>query len=67
MPQPPPTFRALLKPPAVAEALGISRTTLRRLSAGDGGLRPIRISDRRLAYRPEDLEAYLAARRAKTR
>lgn len=52
----------MLTPRAAAAALGLSETTLRRLRAAGTGPRMLRLSDRRLGYRREDLEAWLAQR-----
>jgi predicted DNA-binding transcriptional regulator AlpA len=43
-----------------AEFIGLSPRTLYRL--GDAGPRRIRISERRIAFRPEDIAAWIAAR-----
>ena len=55
-------FRPLLKSRDAAKALSVSPSTLRRL-VEMGRLKPIRLSERRIAYRPEDLDALCDAGR----
>jgi predicted DNA-binding transcriptional regulator AlpA len=50
----------LLSEAEAAKILNISARTLRRL--GEDGPPRIRISERRIAFRPEDLTAWIAAR-----
>lgn len=51
----------LLTEAEAAEALGLSARTLRKLRAG-GSIRYVALTARRVAYRPQDLEAYVAGR-----
>ena len=52
--------RRTLSRPEAATYLGVSETTLYRLSAA-GRLPFVRVGDRRLVYRLEDLDQYLRA------
>lgn len=53
-------IRPLLRPIDAARTLGVSLSTLRRLTAA-GSLPSVQISQRRLGYRPADLERLIAA------
>ena len=53
-----------LTPKAVCERTSLSRSTLDRLVAGGAFPRPIRITDRRLAYKAADVEAWLQQKAA---
>lgn len=52
----------VLPPRAAAERLGVSFSTLNRLRLAGRLPAPIRLSERRIAYRVADLDAFLAAR-----
>lgn len=52
----------VIPPRAAAERLGVSFSTLNRLRQSGRLPAPIRLSDRRIAYRVADLDAFLAAR-----
>lgn len=52
----------VLPPPAAADMLGISLSTLTRLRLAGRLPAPIRLSERRIAYRVADLESYLISR-----
>ena len=50
----------LLSPKAVCERTSLSRTSLARLVAQGRFPAPVRITQRRLAYRASDVDAWLA-------
>jgi predicted DNA-binding transcriptional regulator AlpA len=52
----------LLTEKELANWLGVSLPTLQRLRASGGGPRFVRLSQRRLAYRPSDVETWLGDR-----
>lgn len=54
--------RPVLPPRAAADMLGISLSTLTRLRLSGRLPPPIRLSERRIAYRVADLEAFLSER-----
>jgi predicted DNA-binding transcriptional regulator AlpA len=54
----------LLTEKELAPWLGVSLPTLQRMRSKGGGPRFIKLSLRRVAYRPSDVEAWLAARTA---
>lgn len=56
-------YQPLLKPRDAAKWLSVSRSTLRRLVATDRLPPPVRLSERRIAFRPEDQDALCAASR----
>lgn len=51
---------SLLSPKAVCEQTSLSRATLDRLVAGGEFPSPVRITQRRLAFRKDDVAAWLA-------
>lgn len=57
----PPSHRMLTERQA-ADYCGFSFSTMRRLKATGEGPRCIRLSERRIAYRVTDLEAWLGSR-----
>jgi excisionase family DNA binding protein len=54
---------ALLAPTDVAEVLGVSLATVKRLTA-TGELPHVRVSDRRPRYAADDVAGFIAARRS---
>lgn len=60
-------FRPLLNPRDAAKALSVSPSTLRRLVEMGRLPPPVRLSERRIAFRPEDLDALCDASRASKR
>lgn len=56
--------KRLLTEKELASWLGLSLPTLQRLRSNGGGPKFIKLSFRRVGYRPSDIEAWLAARTA---
>jgi prophage regulatory protein len=52
----------LLTPKAVCERTSLSRSSLDRLVATGDFPQPIRITERRLAYRADDVQAWIEAK-----
>ncbi|MER2197176.1 helix-turn-helix domain-containing protein [Methylobacterium brachiatum] len=63
----PQIFRPLLTPRDAAKALSVSPSTLRRLVESGRLPPPVRLSERRIAFRPEDLDALCEASRTASR
>lgn len=57
------SFRPLMTPKDAAKALSVSPSTLRRLVEAGRLSPPIQLSERRIAYRPEDLDKLCATLR----
>jgi predicted DNA-binding transcriptional regulator AlpA len=55
---------AILTEKELAPWLGVSLPTLQRMRSKGGGPRFVKLSLRRVAYRPSDVEVWLAARTA---
>lgn len=53
-------IRPLLPPKSAAAALSVSVSTLRRMTANGRIPKPVQISDRRIGYRQDDLDRFLA-------
>ncbi|MGE8128856.1 helix-turn-helix transcriptional regulator [Methylobacterium sp. NPDC080182] len=52
-------YRPLLPPREAARILGVGLTTLRKITAEGRLPEPVRISDRRVGYRPADLDEFM--------
>lgn len=55
--------RPLLPPKVAATVLSVSLSTLKRMTAAGQIAKPVRISDRRIGYRPADLDRFLIGKR----
>ena len=51
-----------LTPKAVCEKISLSRATLDRMVAAGDFVKPIRLTERRLAYNAAEVEAWMAER-----
>lgn len=56
-------IRPLVPPKVAAAALSVSLSTLKRMTAAGRIAKPVKISDRRVGYRADDLDRFLTARR----
>jgi predicted DNA-binding transcriptional regulator AlpA len=57
------SVRPLLPPKVAAAALSVSLSTLKRMTAAGHIPKPVRISDRRVGYRPADIDRFLIGTR----
>ncbi|MGI8592550.1 MAG: helix-turn-helix transcriptional regulator, partial [Nakamurella sp.] len=59
-----PAARSLLRPSAVAGMLGVSKSTLHRMSRSGEGPPVVWVSEGCPRYDPEDVERFIASRRS---